>query len=51
MDYGRIDKMTLFETLKDRNLLYQTTDEAQLKDMLDNKKIALYCGTSALTQF
>lgn len=37
--------MTLFETLKDRNLLYQTTDEAQLKDMLDNKKIALYCGT------
>ena len=37
--------MTLFETLKDRNLLYQTTDEAQLKDMLDNKKITLYCGT------
>ena len=37
--------MGLFETLKDRNLLYQTTDEALLKDMLDNKKIALYCGT------
>lgn len=38
-------KMGLYETLKDRNLLYQTTDEALLKDMLDNKKIALYCGT------
>lgn len=37
--------MGLYETLKDRNLLYQTTDEALLKDMLDNKKIALYCGT------
>lgn len=37
--------MGLFETLKDRNLLYQTTDEALLKDMLDNKKITLYCGT------
>ena len=37
--------MTLFETLKDRNLLYQTTDETLLKDLLDNKKIALYCGT------
>lgn len=37
--------MGLYETLKDRNLLYQTTDEALLKDMLDNKKIAVYCGT------
>ena len=37
--------MGLYETLKDRNRLYQTTDEALLKDMLDNKKIAVYCGT------
>lgn len=37
--------MGLYETLKDRNLLYQTTDEALLKDILDNKKIAVYCGT------
>ncbi len=37
--------MGLYETLKDRNLLYQTTDEALLKDLLDNKKIAVYCGT------
>lgn len=42
---GEKIKMGLYETLKDRNLLYQTTDEALLKDMLDNKKIALYCGT------
>lgn len=37
--------MGLYETLKDRNLLYQTTDEALLKDLLNNKKITLYCGT------
>lgn len=37
--------MTLYETLKDRNLLYQSTDEALLKNLLDNKKITVYTGT------
>ena len=36
--------MTLFETLKDRNLLYQTTDEKALKEMLDGKPITIYHG-------
>lgn len=37
--------MNLYETLKDRNLLYQTTDEETLKKLLDNGKITVYCGT------
>ncbi len=37
--------MSLYEILKDRNLLYQTTDEEKLKDLLDNQKITVYCGT------
>ncbi len=37
--------MGLYETLKDRNLLYQSTDEEKLKDLLTNKKITVYSGT------
>ena len=37
--------MTLFETLKDRGLLYQTTDEPLLKKLLDEEKITIYTGT------
>lgn len=37
--------MTLFETLKDRGLLYQTTDESLLKKLLDEEKITIYTGT------
>lgn len=37
--------MNLYETLKDRNLLYQSTDEEKLKDLLTNGKVTVYCGT------
>ncbi len=37
--------MNLYETLKDRNLLYQTTDEELLKELLTNGKVTVYCGT------
>ena len=37
--------MNLFETLKDRNLLYQTTDEEMLKKLLNEGKVTIYCGT------
>lgn len=37
--------MNLFETLKDRNLLYQTTDEAKLEEMLNGAPITVYTGT------
>ena len=37
--------MNLYETLKDRNLLYQSTDEELLKKLLTNGKITVYCGT------
>ena len=37
--------MNLYETLKDRNLLYQTTDEESLKELLTNGKVTVYCGT------
>lgn len=37
--------MKLFETLKERNLLYQTTDEQALKNLLDNGKVTVYSGT------
>jgi len=37
--------MNLYETLKDRNLLYQTTDEEQLKKLLTEGKVTVYCGT------
>lgn len=37
--------MNLYETLKDRNLLYQTTDEEMLKKLLNEGKITVYCGT------
>lgn len=38
--------MNLYETLKDRNLLYQCTDEAKLKEMLSSGvPITLYEGT------
>ncbi len=35
----------LYETLKTRNLLYQTTDEQTLKNLLNNGKVTVYCGT------
>jgi len=37
--------MNLYETLKDRNLLYQSTDEEKLKELLNGKKITAYTGT------
>lgn len=37
--------MGLFETLKERNLLYQSTDEEKLKYLLDNEKVTVYTGT------
>ena len=37
--------MNLYEILKDRNLLYQTTDEEALKELLTNGKVTVYCGT------
>ncbi len=37
--------MGLFETLKERNLLYQTTDEQGLKKLLNSGKITVYSGT------
>lgn len=37
--------MNLYETLKDRNLLYQSTDEEALKELLNNGKVTVYCGT------
>ena len=35
--------MNLYEILKDRNLLYQTTDEEALKELLTNGKVTVYC--------
>lgn len=37
--------MNLFETLKERNLLYQSTDEQLLKKILNEGKATVYCGT------
>ena len=37
--------MNLYETLIDRNLLYQTTDDEGLKNLLNNGKITVYTGT------
>ena len=37
--------MNLYETLKDRNLLYQSTDEELLKKLLSEGKVTVYCGT------
>lgn len=36
--------MTLFEELKARGLLAQTTDEEMVRDLIDNKKITFYIG-------
>lgn len=36
--------MNLYETLKERNLLYQSTDEEALKEMLNGKPITVYHG-------
>ena len=37
--------MALYETLKERGLLYQSTDEELLKKLLNEDKIAVYTGT------
>ncbi len=37
--------MNLYETLKDRNLLYQSTDEEKLKELLNGGPITVYTGT------
>ncbi|MCM3767173.1 tyrosine--tRNA ligase [Neobacillus niacini] len=37
--------MNLLEDLKWRGIIYQQTDEEGLKNLLDNEKISLYCGT------
>ena len=37
--------MQLYELLKDRGLIYQSTDEAKLKELLNGKPVAIYTGT------
>ena len=37
--------MNLFEILKDRNLIYQTTDDKKLEEMLNGSPITVYTGT------
>ncbi|OLA10888.1 MAG: tyrosine--tRNA ligase [Coprobacillus sp. 28_7] len=37
--------MNLFKVLKERNLLYQATDEELLEKLLTNEKVTVYCGT------
>ena len=37
--------MNLFKILKERNLLYQATDEELLEKLLTNEKVTVYCGT------
>lgn len=37
--------MQLYEQLKDRGLIYQTTDEAKLKELLNGEPITIYTGT------
>ncbi len=37
--------MNLFETLKDRNLIYQSTDDEKLKSLLNGSPITVYTGT------
>ena len=35
----------IYETLKERGLIYQTTDEEKLKDLLNNSNCPIYTGT------
>ena len=37
--------MQLYELLKDRGLIYQSTDEPKLKELLNGKPVAIYTGT------
>ena len=37
--------MQLYELLKDRGLIYQSTDEQKLKELLNGKPVAIYTGT------
>lgn len=37
--------MNLYELLKDRNLIYQSTDDEKLKEMLNGEQITVYTGT------
>lgn len=37
--------MNLFKVLKERNLLYQSTDEELLEKLLNEGKVTVYCGT------
>ena len=37
--------MDLYDLLKDRNLIYQSTDEEKLKELLNGKQITVYTGT------
>ena len=37
--------MELYELLKDRGLIYQSTDEDKLKQMLNGEPVAIYTGT------
>lgn len=39
--------MTIFEELKERGLIYQSTDEVKLKSALDNQKLTAYLGVDA----
>ena len=36
--------MTLFEELKARGLIAQTTNEEEIKRLLDEEKVTFYCG-------
>ncbi len=37
--------MNLYEILKDRNLIYQSTDDEKLKELLNGEPITVYTGT------
>ncbi|CAM4165322.1 tyrosine--tRNA ligase [Lacicoccus alkaliphilus] len=34
----------LFEDLKYRGIIYQMTDEEEIKELLDNEQVSIYCG-------
>lgn len=36
--------MNLLEELQWRGIIYQQTDEQDIKELLENEKISLYCG-------
>ena len=37
--------MSLYDLLKERNLIYQSTDDEKLKELLNGEQITVYTGT------